>query len=286
MLGIPVRYFLKHPAIAFAEFTANPIEVWTTVQDTFVARRESRRPQCPYEPDSRWEQRLHEYLGLHTPCSAAAEFSDLWPAVIKEIEAKGIQAGPESFQCWNDGDAGLVRAIWCLVRHLKPKKIVETGVAHGVTSRFILEALERNGDGHLWSIDLPPMERDWREQVAVAVGDRYADRWSYIRGSSRRRLPELLTLIGQVDLFIHDSLHSERNVRFELDRAWPVLGQSGAVVVDDIDANWGFQSFNRSFSGHPTMICEAEPIRPDRRRFNQKGLFGIILRQSTQPTEE
>jgi hypothetical protein len=29
------------------------------------------------------------------------------------------------------------------------------------------------------------------------------------------------------------------------------------------------------------MVCEAEPIRPDLRRFNQKGLFGIILKEPT-----
>jgi hypothetical protein len=27
------------------------------------------------------------------------------------------------------------------------------------------------------------------------------------------------------------------------------------------------------------MIGEAEPLRPDLRRFNKKGLFGIILKQ-------
>jgi hypothetical protein len=88
---------------------------------------------------------------------AAEAKSVLWPEVISELEAKGIRAGPESFQNWNDGDAGLVRAIWCLTRHLSPKKVVETGVAHGVTSRCILEAFTRSGDGHLWSIDLPPL---------------------------------------------------------------------------------------------------------------------------------
>ena len=282
MLGIPVRYFLRHPAIAVAELTANPIQIWSTIQDGYVAQREQRIPQCLYVPDSHWESDLHDALGIPWPCNETAEFSALWTAVIKEMELKGIQAGPESFQNWNDGDAGLTRAIWCMTRHLRPKKIVETGVAHGVTSRFILEALERNGEGHLWSIDLPPFERDWRKQVAIAVGDHCTDRWSYISGSSRRRLPELLSQLGQIDLFIHDSLHTERNVRFELDRALTALGPSGAIVVDDIDANWGFQSFNQSFPGHKSMICEAEPLRPDLRRFNKKGLFGIILKQPKQ----
>lgn len=115
----------------------------------------------------------------------------------------------------------------------------------------------------------------------MAVGGRYADRWSYIEGSSRLHLPKLLAKLGQIDLFIHDSMHSERNVRFELDRAWAALRPGGAMVVDDIDANRGFQSFTESFSGHRSMICEAEPLRPDPRRFNQKGLFGIILKDST-----
>jgi len=278
MLGIPMRYLLKHPASGVADLLADPIETWTTIHESYVAERELRRPQCPYEPDPRWEERLHEKLGVTSPCEETREFLELWPQVIGELEAKGIRAGPESFQWWNDGDAALARAIWCLMRHLRPRKVVETGVAHGVTSRFILEALKRNGDGHLWSIDLPPLERVWHEEIGAAVGEGHADRWTYIRGSSRRRLPGLLHQLGSIDLFIHDSLHSERNVRFELDRAWPYLGRNGAIVVDDVDANWGFRSFTETVAGQISLIGAAEPLRPDTRRFNMKGLFGIILK--------
>jgi hypothetical protein len=99
-----------------------------------------------------------------------------------------------------------------------------------------------------------------------------------MKGLSRRRLPGLLSQLGQIDLFIHDSLHTERNVRFELDQAWKVLKAGGALVIDDIDMNWGFDSFTKTFSGYQSMICEAEPLHPDTRRFNKKGLFGIILK--------
>jgi hypothetical protein len=278
MLGIPLRYLLKHPVIGIADLLADPIEIWNTVRDSYVGEREGRRPQCRYEPDLDWEQRLHEALSVPWPCREAVEFLEVWHQVIAELEAKGIRAGPESFQWWNDGDAGLVRAIWCLTRHLKPKHVVETGVAHGVTSRFILEALKRNGDGHLWSIDLPPLERSWHQQIGIAVGSDHSHRWTYIKGSSRRRLPRLLHELGQIDLFIHDSLHSERNVRFELDRAWPMLGPKGALVVDDVDANWGFWSFSHTVPVQVSLVCEAEPLRPDLRRFNKKGLFGVILK--------
>jgi hypothetical protein len=283
MLGIPLRYLLKHPITTVADLAADPLQTWTMVHDIYLAERERRGPQCQYESDDNWERRLHDSLSLPWPCEEASQFQYFWREVIRELEAKGIRAGPESFQSWNDGDAGFVRAIWCLIRHLKPKKVVETGVAHGVTSRCVLEALERNGDGRLWSIDLPPVERFWHKQVGAAVGGRYADRWSYIKGSSRRRLPGLLSRLGQIDLFIHDSLHSERNVRFELDQAWPALTPNGALVIDDIDANWGFRSFTQTFTGHQSMVCEAEPLHPDLRRFNNKGLFGIILKQPAAP---
>jgi hypothetical protein len=279
MLGIPLRYLLRHPVSCVKDLAADPLEAFTTIRETYLYERENRRPHCQYQSENDWEKRFHTSLGLEWPCPLTAEFWSLWPEVIEEIEAKGIKAGPMSFQGWNDGDAGFVRSIWCLIRHLQPDKVVETGVAHGVTSRFILEALARNSAGHLWSIDLPPLDRSWRKQVGIAVAERFANRWSFISGSSRRRLPGLLSQLGQIDLFIHDSLHSERNVRFELDRAWEAVRPGGALVVDDVDANAGFQSFTQTFSGMESMVCEAEPLHPDQRRFNQKGLFGIVLKE-------
>ncbi len=268
------------PFVVVSDLIADPLEAWIKVQEIYADWRKRGRPPYRYAADDGWEQRLHQCINFPWPCALSSEFGDLLPGVIRELEAKGIRPGPASFKAWNDGDIGLVRAIWCLVRHLKPQNVVETGVAHGVTSRIILEALKSNGSGHLWSIDLPPRERIWQKQVGMAVGGNHADRWSYIKGSSRRRLPKLLSELGQIDLFIHDSLHSERNVVFELEHAWAALRPGGAIVVDDVDVNWGLHSFTPSFSGHPSMICEAEPLQPDLRRFNHKGLFGIILKNA------
>ena len=99
-------------------------------------------------------------------------------------------------------------------------------------------------------------------------------------GGYPRALP-----LGEIDLFVHDSLHSERNVRFEMDLAWSALRPGGAIVVDDIDVNRGFHSFTQSFSGCDSIVCEAEPLRPDLRRFNKKGMFGIVLKDRVAETE-
>lgn len=278
MLGLPARYLLSHPLQAIATIASDPLEIWTIVHQNYVAQHERATPSDLYPAEEGWDRRMHELIGVPWPCAAASEFAVLWPQVITELEQKGVRVGPETLQGWNDGDAGLARAIWCLTRHLLPRNVVETGVLHGVTSRFILEALKRNGIGHLWSIDLPPLEPVWRREVGIAVDDRLRERWSYIEGTSKRRLPDIVSRLGQVDVFIHDSLHSEQNVRFEVDLAFSALRPGGAIVVDDIDANWGFRTFTQAFSGHQSIVCEAEPIRPDLRRFNKKGLFGIILK--------
>jgi hypothetical protein len=90
----------------------------------------------------------------------------------------------------------------------------------------------------------------------------------------------VLRQLGEIDLFVHDSLRSARNVRFEMDLAWAALRPGGAIVVDDIDANRGFHTFTQSFFGCDSIVCEAEPLRLDLRRFNKKGLFGIVLKES------
>ncbi|WGD54976.1 class I SAM-dependent methyltransferase [Bradyrhizobium sp. CB1650] len=276
---LDLRPYISRPISSLSAIAADPIESWLRFREQYAAHREGHTPPDLYKPDNNWEFRLNSLIELSSSDEIVSEFWSLWGVVVAEMQGRGIRPGPASFKGWNDGDAGFVRAIWCLVRHLKPRNVVETGVAHGVTSRFILEALERNANGHLWSIDRPPMEPEWRPQIGVAVGHRFRDRWSYILGSSRRRLPSLLKQLGQIDLFIHDSLHSERNVRFELDHAWPVLRPGGAIVVDDIDVNRGFFSFVQSFPINHSLVCEAEPLRPDTRRFNKKGMFGIVLKE-------
>jgi hypothetical protein len=278
-MGSVLRYIRKAPRIA-AAFVTEPMETWTRLYAKFANFGSSRKPRCSYVVDPDWDCRLHEMLGAPWPCREAAEFWTLWPEVIEALTAQGMRIGPASFGVWNDGEPELVRAVWCLTRHLRPTKVVETGVARGLTSRFILEALEKNKTGHLWSVDLPPLlEPQLHAQIGAAVGNRFANRWSYIKGSSRRRLPGLLSKLGQINLFIHDSVHTDRNVRFELEHGYNALTPGGAIVVDDIDLNWGFHTFRQAFPDQRSFVCQARPITPDLRRFDGKGLFGIACKE-------
>jgi hypothetical protein len=273
----------RHPFLVLNQVARDPLDALAAFKESFYARIESGNT-LDYIADPEWEAGLHRHLGISS--DAIEGFWPLWSRVVDALRSQGLVVGPFSFHAWNDGDAGFVRAIWCLIRHLRPAIVVETGVAHGMTSRFILEALETNGAGGLWSIDLPPVNPRTRQEVGVAVRQpgAPAGRWNYIAGTSRRRLPALLARLGKVDLFIHDSMHSNRNVMFELETAWEYLAPDGVMVVDDIDANPAFDTFAKAHARHPSFVCTAEPLAPDMRRFNQKGLFGVLCKGEWLPT--
>ena len=41
MLGIPVRYFFKHPVTSLADVAAgDPLQLWMKIQDEYAAKRE------------------------------------------------------------------------------------------------------------------------------------------------------------------------------------------------------------------------------------------------------
>jgi predicted O-methyltransferase YrrM len=137
-------------------------------------------------------------------------------------------------------DSLLAHCCYLMCRLLEPDVVVETGVAYGVSSAFILRALEENGRGVLHSVDLPPLRRDYEKFWGMAVDRVHRGRWSLHRGASARILPRLLEEAGTVDLFVHDSLHTLRNMRREFEAAWPRLRAGGALVADDVERNRAF----------------------------------------------
>ena len=220
------------------------------------------------EPD--WEREMHAMLGIEWPCLAAAEFGEAWGEAQRELRAGSApQAQSEWLERAFDAVPSLAGATWCVTRHLRPKRIVETGVARGITSRFLLAALERNEDGHLWSIDLPHPDTLLNDQIGAAVPERLRDRWTLSLGSSTALLPRLLDELGEIDLFVHDSLHTTRNVDFELTAAWEALRPGGAILVDDIHWNLGFQAFRERTGGIPSLAAP---------RSSDGGLWGLAIK--------
>jgi predicted O-methyltransferase YrrM len=141
----------------------------------------------------------------------------------------------------HDADAGLPDFCYAISRALRPRVVVETGVGSGVTTAFILQALAANGDGHLWSIDLPPIGAE--EFAGSFVPQNLRSRWTLLRGRSRDLLPRLLRDLPAPDLFLHDSLHTARNMTFEFNAVWQKMAAGGALLSDDIHMSHAFARF-------------------------------------------
>ena len=142
-------------------------------------------------------------------------------------------------------DSLLARCCYLACRLLEPDVVVETGVAYGVSSAFILKALNENGRGVLHSIDLPPLRREYEQFWGIAVPEAVKGSWVLHRGSSARTLPDLLGSLRAVDLFLHDSLHTRRNMRRELEAVWPRLWTGGVILADDVERNGAFGELRR-----------------------------------------
>jgi predicted O-methyltransferase YrrM len=177
-------------------------------------------------------------------CGELAGFTQELPAM--EISAHILRIRP-SIPAPLSGvahDASFSLATFCYAwcRKNRPRLVIETGVGHGVTTAFILQALAVNGSGSLWSIDLPPLGSE--PFAGCFVPDSLKAKWRLHLGRTRRILPGLLREAGAIDMFLHDSLHTERNMTFEFNTAWPHLKTGGILVSDDVTFfNNAFEKF-------------------------------------------
>ena len=145
--------------------------------------------------------------------------------------------------------------LYLIIRYSKPKKVAETGVLHGLTTAWILKALEDNKMGKLISIDLK--RSDWpkyfknkkmgpgyqfdmdfpeEEDAGWIVPDYLKNKWKLNYGPSSMYIEK----IKNIDLFIHDSDHSYKNVKFEVETVLK-NNKNSFVVIDN--CNWNSYIF-------------------------------------------
>jgi hypothetical protein len=260
---------LRRPVRVASVIIRDPVEGVERVREKIANETQRWAKQTPMQAEFDWQASLHALLGVRWPCDVVDGFHPLWSDIIGSLEVRGLIVGRGSFSGWDDADAAFARAAWCLARHTETLTVVETGVARGLTTRVILEALQANGHGRLFSIDLPPPleQRRLATERGAAVTEEVRARWRLIDGSSRRYLPGLLRELGTIDMFIHDSRHTRRNISFELQLAWRALRPGGFLLADDIHANAGFNQSVQAFGRPPAIICPSD---------DRRGMFGVI----------
>lgn len=158
----------------------------------------------------------------------------------KGLDDKRDNSGRRRFSSWGPSIGLTLGAVlYGVCRKVRPATVVETGVASGVSSSFILQSLEDNRSGALYSIDLPL----WERESGWIIPDYLRHRWHLIVGQSSDRLLPLLEKVGTIDVFLHDSEHSYENMLWEYQTAWSRLKKGGILLSHNIDANDAFPDF-------------------------------------------
>jgi predicted O-methyltransferase YrrM len=133
---------------------------------------------------------------------------------------------------------------YAVVRAIKPKIVVETGVANGVSSAYLLLALQANGRGTLYSVGLnDPQYLPAGKSLGWVVPQELRSTWKLLLGDSRTILPGLLDGIDSTDIFIHDSLHTYEHMLWEYRAAYPHIRPGGLLFSDDAKWNSAFPEF-------------------------------------------
>jgi predicted O-methyltransferase YrrM len=229
--------------------------------------RFSRKP--PAYATTLWDPAIQSIgAGLGTELSAYLREDSL--RQIEEHVRKGTAAMPQDapFESFQNGDSRLAGLLYAICRTMRPKTVVETGTCYGVSSAFILKALQLNEAGVLHSIDLPPLGKSADRFVGRLIPDELRSRWALHRGTSRRVLPPLLRALGKVDLFLHDSLHTYSNILMECEAVARHLNRPAAVLVDDVQDNAAFLEWTSRAKPELCIVVK---------ELEKEALFGVAL---------
>lgn len=136
----------------------------------------------------------------------------------------------EYFNEWNS----ILESIYIIVRLLKPNLVVETGVGViGMSSTYLLAALEDNNYGHLYSIDPDKIYSLYGYHVGSGIPEDLRKRHTLVNDYSQNSLEPLLKRIGQIDVFLHDGDHRFKTKLFEYETAYKYLKSGGVIMSDD-----------------------------------------------------
>jgi predicted O-methyltransferase YrrM len=210
-------------------------------------------------PEVRWKDILKETLEEAKTVPHADEVFQRKAFVENYMEELETKYHAYYKPGWVNLDDALF--LYWVVRQLKPKVIVQTGVCNGLSSAFMMLALAKNGpEGTLHVVDMPPVfdskDDNWKIRDKVygvvipegktsgwIVPDAYRDRFEVLNGDAKLLLPGLLKKVGKVDMFYHDSDHTYNHMMFEFQEAKKYLTKEGVIVSDDISWNaslWDF----------------------------------------------
>lgn len=187
----------------------------------------------------------------------------------EEFEEEEITPRVDVFSELSFGPGGMSiggKALYVLTRLTKPESIVEIGVANGMSTAYILGALDDEGIDEdavtIHAIDRPQFAHQIRErrgrfglegrggiipdrkEVGWLAPNRTKQKYNYQLhvGDFTHILDDILELSDGLDLAIYDASKDPEEMRFAYDRCLERLQDGGILVSDDVLVNDTFEN--------------------------------------------
>ncbi|MCZ9840471.1 class I SAM-dependent methyltransferase [Brachyspira hyodysenteriae] len=162
-----------------------------------------------------------------------------------------------------------------IIRKLKPKKILEIGVAAGGSSAIILNAIKDIDNANLYSVDyLNMFYRDANKKVGFIIDEKFSHlnykRHLYTGGVVGKFIDDIG---GDIDVCILDAMHSNPGEILDFLMVLPYLKKNAVIIIHDIFISYTCSSLFETLQGKkftPNIGNKLEAI-------NYPGIGAVVL---------
>jgi predicted O-methyltransferase YrrM len=181
------------------------------------------------------------------------------------LDVKEIQKKNSNIELGNNY---AVEIIYFLIVNFKPNIILETGVAAGLSSRCILEAIKKNSKGVLYSSDFPYFRLNNPEKyIGIMVPEELKKNWRLEILGDVKNIKKFKSEINHADIIFYDS-DKRYSGKINFFKSINSLIKSNTIiVVDDLHNDSFFLEYVKEMKCKNWFIVESK----------RKHIVGIIL---------
>lgn len=169
----------------------------------------------------------------------------------KLIQERGISNSGTYFPSYFKTNPRTLDLLELSIKLLRPKIIVETGIANGISTRRILDSFKKQSllESRLYSMDI---------DFNVLSSDLESNtQFKFLKIDKNNDFEKALKVVpGLIDIFFHDSDHSYYNQYLEYCLAWERLSPCGIIISDDINWSNAFLDFCKHRGIKPKVLCD------------------------------
>ncbi len=180
-------------------------------------------------------------------------FSEIFKEEIFEAKKRVLDKGDN--KGFNLDSAADLDLLYAIIKKLRIKNVLETGVASGWSSLAMLLAQEKIKGSKLISIDMPFYNyKNPRNLVGLAVPERLKRNWILLREADRIGIPKAFRYNYDFGLVHYDSDKTYYGRKWAIEFIWERLKKDSLLIIDDIGDNMHYHDFIKLKRKKPIIL--------------------------------